>query len=131
MFIFQVFSDEEEAALVKYIITMSKLFHGLTKMQTKQLACKFAKNKNIKIPQNWIRDEAAGEDWLKGFRKRKAGITLRQPEPTSLARAAAFNRQNVEKFFHNLREVYTRGRGPTKKFIFKIFVTQKLVKIKQ
>ena len=92
MFIFQVFSDEEEAALVKYIITMSKLFHGLTKMQTKQLAYKFAKNKNIKIPQNWIRDEAAGEDWLKGFRKRKAGIILRQPEPTSLARAAAFNR---------------------------------------
>ena len=54
MFIFQVFSDEEVAALVKYIITMSKLFHGLTKMQTKQLAYKFAKNKNIKIPQNWI-----------------------------------------------------------------------------
>ena len=49
---FRVFSDEEEAALVKYIITMSKLFHGLTKMQTKQLAYKFAKNKNIKIPQN-------------------------------------------------------------------------------
>ena len=46
MFIFQFFSDEEEAALVKYIITMSKLFHGLTKMQTKQLAYKFAKNKN-------------------------------------------------------------------------------------
>ena len=67
------------AALVKYIITMSKLFHGLTKMQTKQLAYKFAKNKNIKIPQNWICDEAAGEDWLKGFRKAKAGITLRQP----------------------------------------------------
>ena len=111
MFIFQVFSDEEEAALVKYIITMSKLFHGLTKMQTKQLAYKFARNKNIKTPQNWIRDEAAGEDWLKGFRKRKAGITLRQPEPTSLARAAAFNRQNVEKFFHNLREVYTRGNN--------------------
>ena len=51
MFIFQVFSDKEEAALVKYIITMAKLFHGLTKMQTKQLAYKFAKNKNIKIPQ--------------------------------------------------------------------------------
>ena len=65
------FSDKEEAALVKYIITMSKLFHGLTKIQTKQLAYKFAKNKNIKIPQNWIRDEAAGKDWLKGFRKEK------------------------------------------------------------
>ena len=104
---FRFFSDKEEAALVKYIITMSKLFHGLTKIQTKQLAYKFAKNKNIKIPQNWIRDEAAGKDWLKGFRKRKADITLRPPEPTSLARAAAFNRKNVENFFHNLREVYT------------------------
>ena len=36
-------------------------------MQTKQLAYMFAKNKKIKMPQNWIRDEAAGEDWLKGF----------------------------------------------------------------
>ena len=89
---------------------MSKLFHGLTKIQTKQLAYKFAKNKNIKIPQNWIRDEAAGKDWLKGFRKRKADITLRPPEPTSLARAAAFNRKNVGNFFHNLR-VYTRGNN--------------------
>ena len=96
---FRFFSDKEEAALVKYIITMSKLFHGLTKIQTKQLAYKFAKNKNIKIPQNWIHDEAAGKDWLKGFRKRKADITLRPPEPTSLARAAAFNRKMWKTFF--------------------------------
>ena len=47
--VFQVFSDKEEAALFKYIITMSKLFHKLSKMQTKQLAYKFAKNINIKI----------------------------------------------------------------------------------
>ena len=89
-------------------------------MQTKQLAYMFAKNKKIKMPQNWIRDEAAGEDWLKGFRKRKAGITLRQPEPTSLARAAAFNRQNVKCFFHNLREVYTRGNNIFPQNIFKL-----------
>ena len=113
---------------------MSKLFHGLTKMQTKQLAYKFAKNKNIKIPQNLIRDEAAGEDWLKGFRKRKAGITLRQPEPTSLARAAAFNRQNAEKFFHNLREVYTRGNNICPHNIFNldetgVFTVQKPLQV--
>ena len=47
----------------------------------------------------------------KDLKKRKAGITLRQPEPTSLARAAACNRQNVENFFHNLREAYTRGNN--------------------
>ena len=78
------------------------------------------KIKNIKIPQNWIRDEAAGKDWLKGFRKRKADITLRQPEPTSLARAAAFNRKNVESFFHNLREVYTRGNNISPQKIFNL-----------
>ena len=89
-------------------------------MQTKQLAYKFAKNKNIKIPQNWIRDEAAGEHSLKGFRKRKADITLRPPDPTSLARAAAFNRQNVENFFHNLREVYTRGNNISPQNIFNL-----------
>ena len=116
MNIFQVFSDKKEAALFKYIITMSKLFHKLTKMQTRQLAYKFAKNTNIKIPQNWIRHKAAGKDWLKGFRKRKAGTTLRQPEPTSLVRPVALNRQNVESFFHNLRQVYTRGTV----FLFKI-----------
>ena len=74
----------------------------------------------IKITQNWIRDEAAGEDWLKGLRKRKADITLWQPEPTSLARAAAFNRQNVENFFHNLREVYTRENNISPQNIFNL-----------
>jgi len=47
----------------------------------------------------------AGKDWVKGFRKRHPEITLRSPEATSSARAQAFNRPNVMKFFTILQNV--------------------------
>ena len=56
-----------------------------------------------------MKNEAAGEDWLKGFQNRHMDINLRQPEATSIARATAFNKHNVESF-NNLKDVFTRGQ---------------------
>ena len=100
---------DEEKALEAYILKTSKMFYGFTKLQARQLAYKFAKTKNIRIPNNWIKNEAAGEDWLCGFRRRSGNLSLRNPESTSLARSMGFNRPAVNAFFTNLREVLLRG----------------------
>ena len=84
------------------------MFYGLTKLQTRKLAYTFAKIKNICMPSNWMEHEAAGEDWLRGFRRRSGSISLRNPESTSLARSIGFNRPAVKAFFCNLKEVLMR-----------------------
>ena len=74
------------------------MFYGLNKLQVKQLVYKFALSKNKTIPNNWLRNKPAGEDWLKGFRNRHKTLSLRLPEATSIARASAFNKHNVGCF---------------------------------
>ena len=64
--------------------------------------------KNISMPYNWRENEAAGEDWLRGFRKRSGNLSRRNPESTSLARSIGFNRPAVNAFFCNLKDVLIR-----------------------
>ena len=84
------------------------MFYGLTKLQTRQLVFRFAKTKNISMPNNWREKEAVGEDWLRGFRKRSGNLFLRNPESTSLARSIEFNRPAANAFFCNLKNVLIR-----------------------
>lgn len=81
------------------------MFHGLSTTETRELAYNFATKKQKQIPESWESSKAAGKEWLKGFRKRNKRLSLRQPEATSLARASAFNKHNVEMFFKNLKDV--------------------------
>lgn len=41
----------------------------------------------------------AGRDWLTSFLRRHKEISLRDPEPTSIARAVGFNKPSVDRFF--------------------------------
>ena len=84
------------------------MFYGLTKLQTRQLAFRFAKTKNISMPNNWREREAAGEDWLCGFCRRSGNLFIRNPESMSLARSIGFNRLAVNAFFCNLKDVLLR-----------------------
>ncbi|XP_026331553.1 uncharacterized protein LOC113238919 [Hyposmocoma kahamanoa] len=68
-----------------------------------------AKHNNVSVPVNWERDKMAGLDWLRGFRERFPDMSLRKPENCSLARATAFNKETVKKFFDNLENVISRN----------------------
>ena len=109
----QVFSTDEEAQLIEYLITSSKMYHGLSPKDTKRLAYQLAvKNGKSQIPTSWHDKQETGEDWLNGFLKRNQSISLRKPEATSLGRAICFNRNNVREFFDNLEKVMERYQFP-------------------
>ena len=108
MLYLQVFDSDEEKTLEHYILYVSKMFYGLTKLQVRQLAYKFAKTKKIPMPKSWTEKEAAGEDWLCGFPKRSGKLSLRYPESTSLARSVGFNRPAVDNFFCKLTKALPR-----------------------
>ncbi|KAG5872324.1 hypothetical protein JTB14_037572 [Gonioctena quinquepunctata] len=61
---------------------------------------------NNKIPRNWEINKKAGIDWMQCFMKHHPRFSNRKPENTSIARASAFNRANVEEFFNNYALVH-------------------------
>lgn len=108
----QVFSDALENELGSYLVTMSNMYYGLTRMQLRKLAYSFAKMNGLRCPQSWEKDEAAGHDWYLGFLERNSHFSLRTPEPTSLSRSTAFNRHTVGEFFKKLTETYQKHSFP-------------------
>ena len=82
--------------------------HGLTTTNTKQLTYSFATANNVSIPANWHQNEKASHDWLNFFMKRNPTLSVRKPEPTSQARAAAFNKPVVMSFYDKLFQVKSK-----------------------
>lgn len=63
---------------------------------------------DIEIPKQWYETKRASEKWFVGFMARNPELSLRQPEATSIARASAFTRQNVNDFFAQLEHIYSK-----------------------
>ena len=95
-----IFSPDEEQTLIEYIVRSSDMFYGLTPDMVRKLAYETAKFNNMKIPESWEKTKMAGDEWRKGFVKRSAVLSLRLPEKTSMARASAFNKHNIDQFFN-------------------------------
>lgn len=96
-----IFNKEHEDQIVKHILDLEATFYGLTPMDVRKLAYNVAEKMKIDHPFNKDK-KIAGADWLYNFRKRNPVLALRAPEPTSIARAAGFNRIQVTKFFNLL-----------------------------
>lgn len=96
-----IFTEAQELELVEYVFHMDDIFFGMTKKEFLELVFQYAERNNIKHP---FKKNTAGDDWYMGFKKRNPNITLRQPEPTSIARARGFNRPQVERFFDLLEQ---------------------------
>ena len=102
----QVLSEAQESELESYIKKAADIYFGLSPKDVQVLAFQCAKKFNIKMPSTWEEKESAGSDWLNGFLKRHPSLSIRVPEPTSLARATSFNRENVKNSFYKLAEVW-------------------------
>ncbi|XP_030753742.1 uncharacterized protein LOC115880607 [Sitophilus oryzae] len=98
----KVFSEAEEKELVEYLKELDKRFYGLTKRDFCKLAYQYAEEKHIHHP---FTNNEAGEQWYANFMLRHQELSLRTPEPTSVARACGFNRVQVEIFFKNLSQI--------------------------
>lgn len=106
----QVFkNDQMELDLAEHIKGLAARYHGLSKEKCKKLAYEFAVHNDVKVPQNWVNDGKAGDGFWRKFKQRH-NLSIRKPESTSLARATAFNRYNVNKFFDNLSTVQDKEK---------------------
>ena len=107
-----VFTSKQEKELAAYLEKCSLLNHGLTPYATRKLAYQWAITLKIKFPSSWKLNERAGVDWLRGFIKRNASLSIRKPENTSQACAAGFNAVVIGVFFRNLQELYCKYHFP-------------------
>lgn len=101
-------NEDLEKALVQHILALEARFFGLTSKDVRILAYELAIKMKLKHQFN-NEKKIAGKGWLRSFRLRNPKISLRQPEATSIARAEAFNKPQVEKFFSNLEKTINNG----------------------
>lgn len=97
------FSADVERQLVEHIKLLESRFFGLTRNEVLELAYQLAVRNGF--PHFFNNEKkTAGKDWLREFRRRNPDISLRKPEATSAARAQAFNKPQVAKFFALLED---------------------------
>ncbi|KAJ8943837.1 hypothetical protein NQ318_020909 [Aromia moschata] len=101
----QVFSVEQERALVSYAKKYSDHYYGLNITELRELAYQFGKKIQVKYPSKWDEDKMSGRDWYYGFMRRHQELSLRTPEQTTLHRVKSFSEENVQVFFRNLDAV--------------------------
>lgn len=80
-----VLSDDQEKELCTHVLTLCKLFYGVTLVELRRIAFEFVEKNKINHNFNQI-TKLAGKDWAQGFLKRNPNLSLRKPEPTSLSR---------------------------------------------
>jgi hypothetical protein len=86
---------EIEDELSKHVLLLEERFFGLTRNDLRRLAFQVAETNNL--PHRFdLEKEMAGDKWYCGFISCRAEISLRHPEPTSIARAEGFNKERVK-----------------------------------
>ena len=93
-----------EKELVDHILKLESRFYGLRPIDLQKLAFEIAQANNLHTRFNKEK-KVAGKEWLQSFMKRHPEISLRTPQPTSLARASGFNKTQVTRFFNIIEEI--------------------------
>lgn len=82
---FQIFIEDQELALVNYILKASDIYFGLLPKEIRRLAFEFARQLNLDMPNSWMKQEMVGKDWFSYFLKRHRNLSIRKPQATSLS----------------------------------------------
>lgn len=93
-------TPHQEQELLEYIFNMDNLFFGLTKDDFLKLVFQYAEVNNITHP---FKNGATGHNFFKEFIVCHPDLTLRRPEPTSIAKARGFNKHQVYRFFYIIK----------------------------
>ncbi|XP_046677400.1 MFS-type transporter clz9-like [Homalodisca vitripennis] len=104
-----------EDEVVEYCLKMERSFYGLTAKNIKRMAFQLAiRNCPPFFAGN---KKSAGRKWLRLFFKRHPELSLRKPQPLSLARIKGFSPENVKKFYDILKPELERVNfSPTRVF---------------
>lgn len=101
------FTKPQEDEIYEYLKRSDDLYYGLTMISLRKLVYEFADLN--KVPHRFnISSKLVGRDWVYGFLKRYPELKLRQPTPTSIARAMGFNKTQVKIFYNNLQDLYKK-----------------------
>jgi len=97
-----LFSTEIENDLLRTIKLLAERGFPLGMKEVRKIAYSYAMSNGI--PGFSGKKQAAGYEWLSGFLQRHPKLSIRKPEPLSVARAAGMNKVVVEKWFSSLSD---------------------------
>nr|XP_047137615.1 uncharacterized protein LOC124814102 [Hydra vulgaris] len=99
-----ILPPEVEKELVEHVLKLESCMFGINRIDLRRLAFEIAKIN--KIPHQFNKDVGmAGKKWYYQFMKRNPSLSLRLPEPTSMARATGFCKEKFVLFFNKLTEL--------------------------
>ena len=103
-----VFGTDAENKLAQHLLDLESRGFGLTPLELRQLAYKYATSNDI--PNNFNEEaQMAGYDWLQGFLKRHQELSLRKPEALSMGRASGMNKLKVGRYFDLLQDTLNQN----------------------
>jgi hypothetical protein len=94
-----------EEQLVHHVLQLEQCIFCTTVTDLRLLAFEVAELNSIPHRFNKEKQIAGKIKWYYGFMKRHPHLSLRQPEATSMARAAGFNKERVKEFFDLVEKI--------------------------
>jgi hypothetical protein len=96
-----IFSEEEELELVEHLKSLGAAHNGLTKTEFTEVAGEYANRKKKQVP---FKNNVAGKQWLKNFKKRHPETVFRVYSSTSKDRSAKFNKAAINRYFNKIEK---------------------------
>ncbi|GBP63914.1 hypothetical protein EVAR_39577_1 [Eumeta japonica] len=63
----QIFTDEQEEELEKFLLLASSIYFGLSPKEVRKIAFQLAMSNNLIVPKAWKSNKLAGSDWFTSF----------------------------------------------------------------